>query len=286
MAHSLEHIIAKILSVRPELSKEDIMRVIEEKERLSSGFLTRESAALSLAAELGVTIEPNLKYKMMIKDLVSGLRDVTITGRVVYISQLKRLGLLNRGERVRRSVRVADRSGDVKIILWDEKAISINPESLIDRIVRLSHVSVRRRAGGSLELNAGSRSTIEIELIEAGVEEYPPLTLFTKRINELHQYKGKIIDTLGLIEQVYSVVTFRRQSGVEGKVRRAEIADGTGKATLVLWDESAGLLSESHIGKYVVAFGVRVKERFDGRLELYSGNKTQIIVTERKPSGF
>ncbi|MEM1515161.1 MAG: hypothetical protein QXH24_03830 [Candidatus Bathyarchaeia archaeon] len=286
MAPSLEYIVTKILSVRPELSKEEIMRIIEEKERFYSGFLTRESAALSLAAELGITIEPNFKYRMMIKDLVSGLRDVTITGRVTYISQLKRFTLSDGRERAKRSMYITDKTGVVKVVLWDDKAISIDPENLIDRIVRLSHVSVRRMTGGSLILNAGSRSTIEIESVETMSEDYPPLTFFTKRINELNQYKRKIIDVLGLVEQVYSIVTFRRQSGVEGKVRRVEIADGTGKATLVLWDEHACLLSESHVGKYVVVFNVKVNERFDKSLELHSGNKTQIIVTERRLSGF
>ncbi|MEM2320694.1 MAG: hypothetical protein QXS79_02260 [Candidatus Bathyarchaeia archaeon] len=283
---TLEHIIAKILSVRPDLSRDKVMRMIEERERLAGGFLTRESAALALAAELGVIIEPNLRYEMRIKDLVSGLRDVTITGRVIYISQLKRFSRPNGGEGIKRSIHVADKTGIAKVVLWDDKATLISPESLIDRIVRLSHLSVRRRAGGRLELNAGLRSIIEVNPDGIKSEDYPPLTLFTRSISELSQHKDKIVSVLGLIEQVYPVTTFKRQNGVEGRVRHVEIVDGGGKVTLILWDNHADTLSELQAGKYIIAFQVRVRERCDGRIELHTTNRTQIIVMERKPSGF
>ncbi|MEM2647874.1 MAG: hypothetical protein QXS10_02225 [Candidatus Bathyarchaeia archaeon] len=272
--------------MRPELTREDLMKMIEEKVKLAGGFLTRESAALSLAAEMGVTIESNLRYEMLIKDLVSGLRSVTVTGRVIYVSQLKRFSRLDGVERGKRDMCIADNTGVAKIILWDDKAASASPESLIDNIVRLSRLSVRRRAGGNLELNAGPRSIMEINPVGVKSSDYPPLTLFTKKIDELPQCSGKTINVLGLIERIYPITIFRRQNGAEGRVRRAEIADRAGKATLVLWDNCADLLSESHVGKYAIAFWVRVRERFDGRFELHSGNKTQIIVIEREPSGF
>lgn len=283
---TFEHIIAKILSVRPDLSKDDVIRMIEEKEKLAGGFLTRESAALALAAEMGVAIEPKTKYEMQIKDLVSGLRDVTITGRVIYISQLRKFTRSNGKEGVKRSIHVADKTGIAKVVLWDDMATSINPENLIDKIVRLSHLSVRRRAGGKLELNVVSRSIMEVEPIGIKSEDYPPLTLFTRSVNELPQCKGKSVNIIGLIEQVYPATIFRRQDGAEGKVRRVDLVDNTGRVTLVLWDDYINALSESRIGKYVITFGVRVKERFDGKIELHTRDKTQIIVVERKPSGF
>ncbi|MBS7605152.1 MAG: hypothetical protein QXR84_02795 [Candidatus Bathyarchaeia archaeon] len=284
MTLTLEQIITKILSEKPGLTREEIMKMIEEREKLAGGFLTRESAALSLAAELGVAIKPNFKYETLIKDLVSGLRDVTVTGRVIYVSQLEKFNRPDGRERVRRSIHIADKTGVAKVILWDDKAISSSPESLIDRIVRLSHLSVRRRAGGNLELRAGPRSTIEVDPTEAKSWDYPPLTLFIKRVGEIPQYKGSTINVLGLIEQVYPITTFKRQNGTEGKVRRIDLADN-GKATLVLWDKNADLVSESHVGRYAIVFWVRVKERFDGRLELHSKDKTQIITIERIPSG-
>lgn len=281
---TLERIIAKILSARPDLSRDEIIRIIEEREKLAGGFLTRESAALALAAELGIAIEPSFRYEMQIKDLVSGLRDVTITGRVTYVSQLRRFGRSDRGERIKRSIYVADKTGVARVVLWGDKAISINPEKLIGKIVRLSHLSVRRKAGGKLELNAGLRSAIEVNPSGIRDEDYPPLTLFTKNINELSQHKGKIINVLGLIEQVYPITTFKRQNGEEGKVRRIELTDKTGKVALILWDNYADIISESHIGKYAISFKVRVKERFDGRIELHTTKNAHIIIMEEASS--
>lgn len=282
----LEQIIAKILSVRPDLSREDIMRMVEEKERLARGFLTKESAALALAAEMGIHVEPETRYELRIKDLVSGLRDVTVTGRAIYVSQPKKFSRPDGGEGIKRILHIADNTGVIRVILWGDMAVSMRPESIIDRIVRISHLSVRRRAGGGLELRASSRSTIEINPADTRPEDYPPITLFMKSIGELPQHRDKIVSVLGLIEHVYPVTTFKREGGAEGRVRRAELLDGAGRAMLVLWNEHADNLQENHAGKYVLAFGVRVKERFDGRLELHSRSGTQIVVTERRPSGF
>lgn len=280
----LEHIITKILSARPDLSRDEIIRIIEERERSAGGFLTRESAALALAAELGVVIKPNFRYEMQIKDLVSGLRDVTITGRVIYVSQPRKFHSRDGEEGIKRSIYIADKTGVIKVVLWGDKATSINPENLIGKVVRLSHLSVRRKAGGRLELSAGLRSTIEVNLNETRSGDYPPLTLFVKNIGELPQYKNRIVNVLGLIEQVYPITTFKRQGGDEGKMRRVELADKTDKITLILWESYADILSESHIGKYAISFGVKVKERFNGKIELHTTGKTQIIVMEENPA--
>jgi len=281
---SLEDIIARILSVKPELSREEILKMIERREEDSRGFLTRESAALSLAADLGVPIERVFESKMLIKDLVSGLRNVTVSGRVIYVSPLKKFFHQDGREGFRRSMYIADGSGVIRVVLWDDKAASLDAENLIDEVVRISHASVRRRAGGRLELSAGLKSKIEVNPKDLRDEDYPPIVGFTGKIGEL--LSDGEVTFIGLIERAYSPTIFKRQNGSEGKVRRVDLSDSTGKIVLLLWDNNADILSEKDEGKYVMVVGAKIRRRFDGKLELHTKGKTRIILLKKKPSGF
>lgn len=283
---SLEDIIAKIASAKPNLTKEEILSMIEAKVKGAKGFLTMESAALSLAAEMGITVETKFRYETQIKDLVSGLSDVTVTGRIIYVSPPQRFLRQDGKEVVKRSIRIADKTGVIKVNLWNNVAKSLPWDNLLDRVIRISHASVKRRVSGILELNLSLKSEIEVEPNDVKIEDYPPLTRFINKINEITS-NMKEANVVGFIERVYQPATFKRQDGSEGKIRRIELKDYTGKITLVLWDTYADAISENHAGKYVMLTGLKVKERFDGQIELHTkDNKTEIVFLERKPSGF
>lgn len=282
---ALEDIISKILSARPELTREKILEMIEARERSARGFLTKESAALSLAADLGIPVEFPFKSEMQIGSLVSGLKDVTVTGRIIYVSPLRKFMRWDGREGARRSIYIADKTGMIRVNLWDDKAKTPNWDILVDKIVRLSHVSVKHGSGGKIELNVGLRSKMEIEPDDLRFGDYPPLTRFIHMIDEITGNE-RIVDVVGLIEQIYSITTFKRQNGSDGRVRRVELRGHNGRIMLVLWDEHANVLSEDHLGKYVILLGLNVRRRFDGRLELHSRSQTKIMFLSGKPSGF
>ncbi len=284
---TLEEIIQKILSARPEMTRKEIMKMIELKEKSAKGFLTRESAAISLAAELGVPIEGSIRFfrrEMSIKDLVSGLSNVTVSGRVIYISPIKKFIRRDGKEGVKISVHIADETGTIKANLWNDKALSLKPENILDKTIRLSHVSVRR-AGGKLELNVSDRSKVEIEPEDLKKKDYPPITNFMNKIGEITGDE-KSVNIVGFVRKVYPIVVFKRQDGNEGRVRRVEINDQTGETMLILWDDLASIISENHVGKYVAILRAGVKQRFDGRIEIHTKNQTSVFPLARKPSGF
>lgn len=283
-SNTLEDIIIKILSAKPDLKRDEILRMIDERVRGADGFLTPESAALSLAADLGISFRVSFKHDLQIKDIVSGLSDVTVSGRVIYVHPLEKFLYSDGREGFRRSIYLADNTGFIKAILWNEAATLIN-EDLIDRVVRLSHVSVKRRGSGRLELSVGRRSRIEIDPGDLSEKDYPPITRFIKKVSEITGL-DKHLSVIGLVERVYPQSTFKRQNGSEGRVRRVEVTDDAGKVSAVLWDSCANAISEEAVGRYIILLNMKVKVRFDGRVEIHSGDRTRIILLGRKPSGF
>jgi hypothetical protein len=74
-----KEIIKKILTSRPDLSENELQRIIQEKRDNSGDFLTEEGATYMVANELGLDLSSGqvVTTDLKIKDLVIGANDVT-----------------------------------------------------------------------------------------------------------------------------------------------------------------------------------------------------------------
>jgi len=92
-----EEIISLIINKRKDLTREEIEKKIEEKIH-ESRFLNKLGAALILAEELNVFPDYSIEkfeektLTTRIIDLVSGLKNVAIIGRVLFITPLRKIG--------------------------------------------------------------------------------------------------------------------------------------------------------------------------------------------------
>ena len=279
---SLEEIVRQILSSHPDLTQEEVLTRVEQKEREAKGFLTSESAARAVAAELGVECsEVPLERGIAIGHLVSGLGDVTVTGRVILVRSLQRFIRLDGSEGKVRRLSLADRTGEMKVVLWDDKAEVPAIEDLTGRIVKFSHGYVRRGFDGGLELNMGSRGNVEITP-DFSADEFPPLTSFFKEIGQVTG-EERTVNVLGVAGRIYPVSTFKRNDGSEGKVRRLDLKDKSDEITVVLWNRKVDELAEIESGRYLEIFGGRVRESLDGTLELHVDSSTDAAILTKEP---
>jgi len=279
---SLEEILRRILSSHPDLTQEEVLTRVEQKERQAKGFLTSESAARAVAAELGVECsEVPLERGISIGHLVSGLGDVTVTGRVILVRSLQRFIRPDGSEGKVRRLSLADRTGEMKVVLWDDKAEVRAIEDLTGRIVKFSHGYVRRGFDGGLELNMGSRGNVQIAP-DFSEDEFPPLTSFLKEIGQVTG-EERTVNVLGVAGRIYPVSTFKRNDGSEGKVRRLDLKDKSDEITVVLWNRKVDELAEIESGRYLEIFGGRVRESLDGTLELHVDSSTDAAILTKEP---
>ena len=282
---SFEDIVDQILSSRRDLTRGEVLRMIEEKTASAEGFFTNEAAARMVASDLAVEIptEP-LQPRMEIKHLISGVNDVTVTGRIIiiYHPQTFTRSDMTKGQVAR--LLVADRSGTLKVVLWDEKArIVENGKIKQGQIAKFSHGYTRKGFDGKLELHMGSQAEIETAPPDADESRYPHVTQFLKKIGEITN-KDKKTNVVGIIQRIYPVSTFKRRDETEGKVRRLQLEDETGRITIAFWNQKVDELGEVKREAYLQIMDARVKERPDEGVELHVENRTQIqILTEKPP---
>jgi len=166
-------IIGEILSKRPDLSPEQVRALIEEKKRELPNFLSDEGAARLVAEELLIKTSGTQLGRMRIKDLVNGLNDVAISGRILaaWPPQLFQRRDGSSGQVIR--MIILDRSGRVRCALWDRHVETVSKGNLQGGIIRISHAYTRQGLAGDVEVHAGDRSIVELNPQEMPTSDFP-----------------------------------------------------------------------------------------------------------------
>ncbi|UCC58765.1 MAG: hypothetical protein JSW14_02305 [Candidatus Bathyarchaeum sp.] len=161
---NLEEIVERILSSRSDLKRTEVLEMIEKKKRDAGNFLTNETAARIVASELGMeSVQKPLRLEIQIQDLVSGLNDVTVAGQVVAVYPPKIFTRRDWTEGKLASLLVSDKSGTLRVVLWDDKADLVESGRIQrEQTVRISHGYVREGWSGGLELHVGKRGSVEV----------------------------------------------------------------------------------------------------------------------------
>ena len=164
----LKEIINQIQTYRSDINYEEIQQMITNKKNDAGNFLTDETAARLVATDLGVEIQKKpLHLKIQIKDLVSGLNDVSVTCRIVPIYPPRTFKRRDWTQGKFASIIVSDKTGNLKVILWDNKTRMIEKGKLQQKqTIRISHAYVREGQDGNLELHVGEKGNVKAFKVE------------------------------------------------------------------------------------------------------------------------
>ena len=126
---TLEETIQLILKQLPEYDRKDILTMIDEKrQELGPEVVNEESAAMIVARELGIDLQQlSPKTRLRIEDITETTRNVAIIGKVASVGEPRTFARKSgEGEGQVASLIIADKTGNMRVVLWDEmtKAIS------------------------------------------------------------------------------------------------------------------------------------------------------------------
>ena len=259
----IKEIIKIVTLARPEISREDLLKMIEKKKEELGKYFTEEAIAKIIASELGVKIpeEKEEKLEISIKNLIAGLNDVTVSGRItsIYPIQTFRRGLDKEG-RIARLV-LSDDAEEINIVLWNEKADLIEKGILKKgQKIRVSHGYTRESFRGGIELHVGENG--EIEILEESFLKIGELKIGDGPIN----IKGRVASQKPLIRKV------KTSKGENVLLASFEIEDETGKAWVSIWRELAEKLEKENLkkGTTIKLKNFYVKKGFSEGIEIFS----------------
>ena len=276
---SMEEIIKRILALRPNLTKEAVEKLIDEERAKAAGLLTEEAAAHLVASNLGLDgAGERIEAKVKIGDLTTGLSDVSITARVIFVSPPTTFTRRDGREGKVLNMLLGDSTGSVTAVFWDDKADQVAASKVAPgKIVRVLHGYSRERRG-EIQINVGNRGQIYMEPLDAVEDDYPGLESFYKTPAEI--FKPGTVNLVGVIMNKFPVSTFSRQDGSEGRVTRVSLEEGEGRINLVLWDDKVDEVKDLEPGTRIRVTGGNARERQDMSLEVHSSYRTIIEVLE------
>ncbi|MBU0953170.1 MAG: DUF2240 family protein [Nanoarchaeota archaeon] len=150
----------KLIAKEAKLEEAKVRVLVEEKQDELSGLVSAEGAAYIVGRELGVNLLPEGKKTLDIKSLRPGMGSVTLTARVLGLSEKREFERKGRKGAVR-NITLGDSTGTIRMSLWNEEL------DLIDKlkIVRGSIVKIKRGM-----VRADNRNNPELRLGRGSLE--------------------------------------------------------------------------------------------------------------------
>ena len=232
------------------LAVEEIDRKVEAKKAKLSGLISKEGAAQIVAAELGINLD---RERLKISELLHGMKRASVVGKVIEISPVRSYEKNGRAGKVV-NLRVADDSGNARVVLWDTNHIGLVEQGkiIVESVVEIGNANIRN---GELHLSSFSDIKISSEKLDNVISEK------SFAMTKLKDAKaGQSLKMRGIIVQAFEPRYFEvcpecRKRALEGEckvhgkiepLKRAllniVIDDGTGTIRAVLFAENINKL--------------------------------------------
>ncbi len=261
------------------LPQRKVEKKIEEKVKELGGLLTREGAAVVVAREYGVDITDITSRSggerragvLKLSELVEGMQSACVAVRVIRKYPPREYSRSDGSAGRVANILVADETDRTRAVFWDSAVDLLEKFSEGDAIMILDAYTRRSEADDSVELHIGRRGRVVVNPSDVSVPELVPER---KRIEELSRYDLNV-EVLCKVVRVYEPREFLRSDGSRGLVLDVLVADETGTAKLVLWDEDTYI--ELSQGDTLLISNAYIRET-DYGLEIHLSRSGTVVV--------
>jgi ssDNA-binding replication factor A large subunit len=276
--YDFDALVTEVLRNKPEISRDSLMELVQEKKRtVGSGYLTDQGALFLIAGELGVRLQHMITADLTLKDLHIGANDITVVARVLAIypvAEFKKKDGSGVG-RYRR-VNLFDRNGIGRLTVWEDNEEAMKLSGIaVDIPVRVVSAYVKQGLDGKPNLNLGKRGRIEVITDSSIASKLASLSALSKQLEAVQE--GEVVLAVeGLAASESRRSTFvRRDDNSNGSLTQFELKGSGDRTTrIVIWD--AGDLPEVKPGSRVRVTNLRHKKGRQGEAELHGDSATVI----------
>lgn len=203
------HEIVEKIKSSTNLPESDIDAKVKQKIEQLSNLVSKEGAAYIVANELGIKlIDASSSKTLKISNISEGLRNINIVGKIIRLFDLKEFQVSARSGKLR-SFTIADDSGNIRAVFWNDKADLLNDAKLND-VVDIKGVAVRKN-NGYLELHSNETTTIRLNPndVTVNVKDKSTLTYQRYLIKDLaDEMVGNYVKITGVVVNMFDLVSF------------------------------------------------------------------------------
>jgi replication factor A1 len=246
----------------------EVGQVLRVMGRPKEGYSGLEVSADKVEPDEDAEVNVQVFDTYRVEDLSLGASNVDLVGKVLDTDAVRTFDRDDGSEGRVANLTVGDKTGRVRVTLWDEKA-DLTEEFESGEVVEVGDGYVRER-DGDLELHVGDRGTVE--RVDDDVEYVPETT----DIGDVEI--GQTVDIGGGIIETDPKRTFDRDDGSEGQVRNVRIKDETGEIRVALWGAKAD--ADVDLADRVVFTDVEIQDGWQDELEASANWRSTVSVLD------
>ena len=214
-----EEVVGKIIS-ETDLTKEEVEKKVKEKMDQLSGLISKEGAAHIIANELNVKLFEIKESKLKIKDILPGLRNLEVIGKMLKSYGIREFKVQDRSGKVG-SFLIADETGMLRVVMWGSLAEELNNMKEGDIIKINSGYS--KDNNGYKEVHLNDKSTVEINPDDIDKLDYENVIqkreTNRKKISDLQENDSNI-ELFGTLVDLFDIRFFEVCSECNKRVKQ------------------------------------------------------------------
>ena len=215
--------IIKKITEKSGKSTEDIKKEISEQKKELGGLVSDEGAARIIANKLGVELYDAVPDKLKIKNVLGGMRNVEILGKVIYKKDPIKFVKKDNSEGKVGSILIGDETGSIRIVFWNESTDEMSKINK-DDIIRIKN-GMARDNNGNVEIHFTRMSTLEInpkgEKVDVISSAMRSAEFIEKKIIDLKENENNV-EIFGHIVNVFDIRFFEVCPKCKKRVRPNE----------------------------------------------------------------
>ncbi len=263
------------ISKASNLSAEEIERKVEAKKAKLSGLISKEGAAQIVAAEMGINLDME---KLKLSEIFQGMKRANVVGKVIEILSIREYNKNGRAGKVA-NMRIADDSGNARVVLWDTNHISLIEQGKIkkDDVIELSNANVRN---GELHLSSFSDIKISNEKMDVVVSERVFEGVKLKDIKTGQSAKIRAVVVQAFEPRYFEICPECKKRAIEGECKIHGKVEPVKRALLnVVLDDGSGTIRSVLFGENINKLGFTDEEVFS--LDKFSEKRGYLLGEER-----
>jgi len=243
-------------------TKEDRTGTVEL--HLSNKSKTELNSANATAEEYPLSIG---KFASKINEVKSANKTVNLKGAVKQVFSSSTFARQDGTEGTVMRFMLADETGELQIVLWNEKALELEQTLKKDTQVQLISGKVKTSSNGSIEVHVDASTFIDVE---AAPKHFTKISCLNENLND--------VSVEGEVASVPVCREVKTSKGETVKIGVFELKDDTGDVRVSAWRNHAETVANLLMGRKVVLENVYAQKGFDGKLELSTRTATVITV--------
>jgi replication factor A1 len=144
------------------LSKEELTAKINNKLDELGDLVSFEGAACLVARELGIDLLEKTRISLQIKNIVSGMRNVNVVGRIFRISSIVDFEKSDKTKGRVVNLFIGDSSGCFRLPLWNDQVKLVEEQEIkLGDLIQITNGFARENIYNDIEISIGKYGTIK-----------------------------------------------------------------------------------------------------------------------------